>query len=373
MKVRTPKIALFNPAIFLMVLLMVFASAIWADDLPNAVQFKVDRCVKSLDEAEEELNARNPHMVREPLRVAREGINYIKQYQNASWEHPVVIALRARYDALDKRYVEASSKQEASAGLAAEQLAKLSKYRQFSSEATYPEHLVASQATYLAVKALVDEVLATGTDVQLSGDSDYKSAKLNVELWEEARERVIRAFIDTAKRYTQKNASREQDWLNMVDQRLVDVSKLLAADDPRIAEAASVTSAMKTFIRKEQLEQAAKVFMRQEKYKGKDANSLRALAKSAVSSKFPAAKVLKIKLISSKWGVPEGGTQWTDNTYSAIEVRTNSYFSCEVAAKHGIDVMLHRVNLYKARVNGQLQAAKSYVVGSQMMLEKNVK
>lgn len=107
--------------------------------------------------------------------------------------------------------------------------------------------------------------------------------------------------------------------------------------------------------------------------KGKDGSALRALAKKAVMAKFPKAAILKIKLVSSGWGAPEGGAQWTDNTYSAVEVRTTSYFSVEVAAKQGKDVMLHRVYLYKSKVNGTMQSAKSYVVGSQMMLEKNVK
>lgn len=49
------------------------------------------------------------------------------------------------------------------------------------------------------------------------------------------------------------------------------------------------------------------------------------------------------------------------------------YFKAEIAAKEGADVMLHRVYLYKEKVNGKLQPAKSYVVGSQLMLEKNVK
>lgn len=113
--------------------------------------------------------------------------------------------------------------------------------------------------------------------------------------------------------------------------------------------------------------------MRPEKYKGKDANALRGLAKKAVLTKFPKATIMKIKLVSAKWGPPEGGLQWTDNTRSSLEVRTNSYFSADVAAKHGQDIMLHRVYLYKAKVNGQLQSAKSYVYGTQMMLEKNVK
>mgnify|MGYP000859471365 CR=1 FL=1 len=73
------------------------------------------------------------------------------------------------------------------------------------------------------------------------------------------------------------------------------------------------------------------------------------------------------------WGRRAGGGQGTGNGGSAIEVRTRACFSVEVAAREGQDVMLHRVYLYKEKVNGKLQPAKSYVVGSQMMLAQNVK
>ncbi|MCE5322566.1 hypothetical protein LLG46_04525 [bacterium] len=348
-------------------------SPLMAEKLPNSVQFKVDRCIESLNDAEVELDARNPDMAREPLRVAKERLESIKEYQSGSWDHPDVVAARDRYEALKKRYDEAQEKQNASAGKAEEQLEKLKQFRQFNPGATYPEELVASLPQYQAAKALIDEIKADGTDVQLSGYSDYNMTKLSVEVWERDRDKVTNEFIDTAKGYTKKNVSRSQEWLDKADQRLADLAKVLASDDPKLAEAKTTIGNMHTFIRQEQLEKAAKVFMSPEKYKGKDANALRALAKKAVKDKYPKAVIMKVKLTSSKWGPPEGGAQWTDNTYSAVEVRTTSYFSVEIAAKHGQDVMLHRVYLYKSKVNGQMQSAKSYIVGSQMMLEKNVK
>lgn len=359
--------------VFGLAALFQIASPLTAGALPSSVQFKVDQCIKSLNEAETELNARNPHMAREPLRVAKERLDSIKGYQSESWDHADVVAARDRYDALEKQYNEAQNKETASAGTAEEQLKKLEKFRQFSPEATYPEDLVASQSTYLAAKALIDEIAAAGTDVQLKGHSDYTSTKLSVEVWERNRERVIQSFIDTAKKYTEKDTYRGQDWLDKVDQRLADLAKVASADDPKLAEARSTAETMRKSIRQEQLAKAAKVFMSPEKYKGKDGSALRALAKKAVMAKFPKAGILKIKLVSSGWGAPEGGAQWTDNTYSAVEVRTTSYFTVEVAAKQGEDVMLHRVYLYKSKVNGTMQSAKSYVVGSQMMLMKNVK
>lgn len=372
MRLRNRGTILFALAFALAVLFQI-ASPLTAGTLPNSVQFKIDKCIESLNDAETELNARNPHMAREPLRVARERLESIKQNQSDSWDHPDVVAARNRYDALEKRYNDAQGKETASAGTAEEQLKKLEKFRQFSPEATYPEHLVASQPTYLAAKALIDEIAAAGTDVQLEGHSDYSMTKLSVGVWEENRDRVIQSFMDTAKQYTQKNVSREQDWLDKVEPRLADLAKLMPANDPKLAEARSTADTMRAFIRQEQLEKAAKVFMSPDKYKGKDGGALRELAKKAVMAKFPKAAILKIKLVSSGWGAPEGGAQWTDNTHSAVEVRTTSYFTVEVAAKQGGDVMLHRVYLYKSKVNGTMQSAKSYVVGSQMMLEKNVK
>jgi hypothetical protein len=349
------------------------AVPLFAAGLPNSVQFKVDMCNKSLNEADEELNNRNPHMAREPLRVAKDRLNSIKEYQADNWNHADVVAARNRYEVVEKKYNEASKKESGSAGTAKEQLKRLESFRQFNSGGTYPEHMIASQAQYLQAKALIDEIAAAGTDVQLKGYSDYSMTKLKVGGWEESRKKVVQAFIDTAKKYTQKNVSRGQDWLDLVDQRLVDIGKLLSADSPKIAEARTTAEAMRVAIRQEQQEKAAKVFMSPENYKGKDADSLRALAKKAVLNKFPKAAILKIKLVSSKWGAPEGGLQWTDNTMSSVESRTTSYFSVEIATKQGQDVFLHRVYLYKSRVNGQLQSAKSYVVGTQMMLEKNVK
>lgn len=349
------------------------ATPLAAAPLPNSVQFKVDRCLESLKDAEAELDARNPHMAREPLRVAKASLDSIKEYQSESWDHPDVVAARGRYDAVEKRYNEAKDKQSASAGTAEEQLKKLEQFRQFSSEATYPEDLAASHAQYLAAKALIDEIAASGTDVQLQGYSDYSGTKLRVQVWESNRDRVTQSFIDTAREYTVKNAFRQQEWLEKADPRLADLAKVLPEGDARLGEAKSAVAAMRAFIRQEQLEKAAKVFMRPEKYKGKDADALRALAKKAVMTKFPKSAILKVKLVSSGWGPPEGGVQRTDNTRSAIEVRTTSYFSVEVAAREGQDVMLHRVYLYKEKVNGKLQPAKSYVVGSQMMLAQNVK
>ncbi len=349
------------------------ASPLMADKLPNSVQFKVDKCIESLNDAEAELDARNPDMAREPLRVARERLESIKEYQSDSWDHPDVVAARNRYETLENRYNEAQEKKNASAGKADEQLEKLKQFRQFNSSATYPEDLVASLSQYQAAKALIDEIKAEGTDVQLSGYSDYNMTKLNVELWAQNRDRVTNDFIDKAKDYTKNNVSRDQDWLDKTDQRLGDLAKIFSVDDPKLTEAKTTIGNMHTFIRQEQLAKAAKVFMSSEKYKGKDANALRALAKKAVKDKYPKADILKVKLTSSKWGAPEGGAQWTDNTHSAVEVRTTSYLSAEIAARQGQDVMLHRVYLYKSKVNGQMQPAKSYIVGSQMMLEKNVK
>lgn len=352
----------------------VLSSACYAADaLPSSVQFKLDRCIEALNDAELELDARNPHMAREPLRVARERLESIQEYQSAQWTHPDVVAAKNRYDALEKRYNEAQEKESLSAGKAEEQLEKLKQFRQFSAEATYPEDLVNSQKTFIAAKTLIDEIAAAGTDVQLKGYSDYTMTKLNVEVWERNRDRVIQDFITTANEYTKKNVFRSQEWLDKVDQRLTDLSKLMSADDPRLTEARTSADRMRKSIRQEQLEKAAKVFMSPERYKGKDANTLRALAKKAVITKFPKAAILKIKLVSSGWGAPEGGLQWTDTTRSAVEVRTTSYFTVEIATKHGQDVMLHRVFLYRSKVNGVAQSAKSYVVGSQMMLEKNVK
>jgi len=354
-------------------LLFQIASPLMADALPSSVQFKVDHCMESLNDAEAELDARNPHMAREPLRVAKDRLDSIKANQSTFYDHPDVVAARNRYDAVEKRYKEAQEKQEASAGLAEEQLKKLEGFRQFSPDATYPEHLVEIQSTYLAAKALINEIAEAGTDVQLQGYSDYKGTKLSVEVYESNLDRVVESFIETAKEYTAKNTTRMRSWLDLADKRLLDIEKLLPAGDPRIEQAQTSVREMHAFIRQEQLENAAKVFMRPDKYKGKDADAYRALAKKAVINKFPKAKILKINLVSSAWGAPEGGAQWTDNTRSAVEVRTTSYFSAEVAAKEGEEVMLHRVYLYKEKVNGKLQPAKSYIVGSQMMLEKNVK
>lgn len=372
MRTRTPWNVLYV-LVFGMSMMARVATPVHAVPLPNAVQFKVEECMKSLVEAETELDARNPQMAREPLRVAKARLDSIKEYQEEHWDHPDVVAARTRYDAVEKRYKDASEKAEASTGSAEDQLKRLERFRQFSPSATYPEDLVPSQATYLEAKALIEEIAASGTDVQLQGHSDYTRTKMNVDLWAQHRDRVIQDFIDRAKSYTQKNTFRETEWLALADKRLVDIAQLVPANDARLAEAKSSVTAMKTLIRQEQLEKAAKVFMRPEKYKGKDAEALRNLGRKAVTSKFPQARILKTNLVSSGWGPPEGGAQWTDNTRSAVEIRTTSYFSVEVAAKQGNDVILHRVYLYKSKVNGQLQPAKSYVVGSQLMLEKNVK
>lgn len=86
-----------------------------------------------------------------------------------------------------------------------------------SSEATYPEDLPASHAQCLAAKAPIDEIAASGTDVQLQGHSDYSGTKLRVEVWESNRDRVTQSFTDTAREYTVKNAFRQQEWLNKAD------------------------------------------------------------------------------------------------------------------------------------------------------------
>ena len=372
MKTHSYRTIMMALAVGLAVMLQV-ASPLAADTLPNSVQFKVDECLKSLKDAEAELDARTPKMAREPLRVAKARLDSIKEYQSASYDHPDVVAARNRYDEVEKRYQEALENETASEGKAEEQLKKLEQFRNFSVDAAYPEHLVATQARYKDAKALIDEIAASGTDVQLSGYSDYTQTKLRVEVWESNLEKVIDEFIATARQYTQKNASREHSWMQSIDARVTDLGKLFPADEPRLGEAKSAAEELKAFVRKEQLERAAKVFMRPEKYKGKDANAIRALAKSAVAKKYPSAKILKMKLVSSNWGAPEGGLQWTDNTRSSLETRTTQYFSVEVAVKQGQEVSLLSVYAYKSKVNGKLQPAKSYVVGSQLMLEKNVK
>jgi hypothetical protein len=344
-----------------------------AAPLPSSVQSKVDACLKSLTEAEAELDARNPDMAREPLRVAKARLDSIKEYQSESWDHPDVVAARNRHDAVEKRYNEAKDKAEASAGKAEEQLKKLEQFRDFVANAAYPEELVPSLAKYEAAKALLAEIAGAGTDVQLQGHSDYSMTKTKVEVFEKDREKVIDEFTATAKAYTAKNASRELSWMQSIDTRIAALEKLFPPDEPRLGQARTAAEDLKTFVKQEQMEKAAKVFMRPEKYKGKDANALRTLARKPLSAKDPAAKILKIKLVSSKWGPPEGGLQWTDTTRTSLEVRTTSYFSVEIAAKTGEETRLYRIYLYKDKVNGKLQPAKSYVVGSELMLEKNAK
>ncbi|HOC31198.1 MAG TPA: hypothetical protein PKK84_03045 [Armatimonadota bacterium] len=353
--------------------LLQFVTPAYAAPLPSSVQFKVDKCIEVLNDAASELDARNPHMAREPLRVAKDRLNSIKEYQSENWDHPDVVAARTRYEALEKRYEEAQAKQDASKGDAEDQLKRLAAFRQLSTSLTYPEDIVTSIETWKGAKALIDEIAESGTDVQLQGHSDYSMTKMNVEVWAKNRDRVIQNFIDTGNQYAQKNTFRETEWMQKADTRLADIAKVLPADDSRLASAKASVAAMRTTIRQEQQERAAKVFMTPDRYKGKDAAALRALANKAVATKFPKARILKTNLTSTAWGPPEGGLQWTDNTRSAVEVRTTMYFKAEIAAKEGADVMLHRVYLYKEKVNGKLQPAKSYVVGSQLMLEKNVK
>ncbi len=346
-----------------------------ADTLPPSVQTKIESCQKYLDDAVSELDARQPKMAREPLRGARERLESIQNHQRdkAHWDHPDVKAARDRYAAVDARFQADMAKYEMAEQKVPEYLTKLQEFRSFNPEATYPEHVLASKPAYEAAKALINQILADGCDGPLSGYSDYKNTKMNVDLWVEARDRVVASFIETAREYKNRNTTREKSWLDQTEQRLADITAILPAGDPRIDEARTAVDEMQAAIQQQRLEDAAKVTMRAEAYKGKDAAQLRVLANKAVQAKFPQSRILKTKLISPAWGAPEGGLQWTDNTRSAVERRTTSYFSVEIAAKQGDEVWLHRVYLYKERVNGKLMPAKSYVVGSQLMLEKNVK
>lgn len=87
-------------------------------------------------------------------------------------------------------------------------------------------------------------------------------------------------------------------------------------------------------------------------YKGKDAEELRSLARTAALKDAPGATVLKVNISKSDWQ-RESVVEWTDTTQTSVQYRVTDSIYAQVAVKIRSDVFLYTVYIGKDTIGGK--------------------
>jgi len=111
--------------------------------------------------------------------------------------------------------------------------------------------------------------------------------------------------------------------------------------------------------------------MKPDVYKGKDADSLKTLAKSIVMKAHPKAKILRVSITSKAWE-RESVIEFTDTTKSALQHRVTNGVYAQAAAKEGTDCLIYTLFLHKDSIGGAQGELQGHIMYQDRILEKNV-
>lgn len=245
-----------------------------------------------------------------------------------------------------------------------------------------PDQIVALAPNYKEAKAVYEEFLATGIDKEShwklrQADWDIKVSIENYEgsinrLYDEAYEEVKRVgeFLAGQKR-DNKLIWYPTDLFNRLKKQVEGVNKLFPSDDPKL-------KTLNTAMEQAETDQAAiekmalsKRKMKPDVFKGKEAASVKSVAKSVVTKAHPTAKILKVHITSSDWQT-ESATEWTDTTKTAVQHRTTRGVNVQVAAKQGTDCFLYTVWVHREKIGGSTGSLTGHIMFTDKFLEANV-
>jgi hypothetical protein len=107
-------------------------------------------------------------------------------------------------------------------------------------------------------------------------------------------------------------------------------------------------------------------------YKGKDAEDLRSLAKTAALKESPGSSVLKVNITKADWQT-ESVVEWTDTTKTATQHRVTDSIYAQVAIKVKSDIFLYTVYIGKDTIGGKTRPTAVHVIFKDRLLEKNIR
>lgn len=241
--------------------------------------------------------------------------------------------------------------------------------------------MLACKPAYEEAKALLAEFMATGLNKDdhhelRQADYDIRTSMENYEgscrrIPEKARQKVDEAL----KWFAGRSGATAN--INLDKGQAATIAKLIDSAH-RLAPNAPET---KTLLEKkaeldQKMEEADKTILQsrrmgEDKFKGGDAEALKAMARSVVEKHQPGAKILRVHLLSPSWN-KEAAVEWTDTTNTALQHRVTESVNAQVAVEQGDQALIYTVYLNKDKVSGQEKALTGHVMFKDRALRQNI-
>jgi len=244
------------------------------------------------------------------------------------------------------------------------------------------DQLMAQKPNYEKAKVVYAEFLATGLDKDAhhelrQAEYDIKAGILNYEqsrdrIPEEAASKLDEALAWMKAREAEGKAlALAPDVKKRID-LLVQQSSLLFPGSSRTRALIAKKSDLDR--RMEEMDKTIleKRVMSPDVYKGKDAEELRGLAKTAALKEAPGSTVIKVNITKADWE-RESVIEWTDTTRTATQFRVTDSIYAQVAIKIKSDFFLYTVYIGKDAIGGKTRPTVAHVMYKDRMLEKNIK
>ena len=244
------------------------------------------------------------------------------------------------------------------------------------------DRLLAQKPNYERAKVVYAEFLASGLDKDAhhelrQAEYDIKVGILNYEqsrdrIPEEAAARLDEALAwMNARQAEGKAVALAADVKKRID-LLVEQSGLLFPGSGRVRALISKKADLDK--RMEEMDKTILEMrvMSPDAYKGKDAEELRGLARTAALKEAPGAAVLKVNITKADWQT-ESVVEWADSTKTAVQYRVTDSIYAQVAIKIRSDVFLYTVYIGKDTIGGKTRPTAAHVMYKDRLLEKNVR
>ncbi len=244
------------------------------------------------------------------------------------------------------------------------------------------DQLMAQKPNYEKAKVVYGEFLASGLDKD--AHHELRQAEYNIKVgilnYEQSRDRIpeeAAARLDEALAWM--NARQAEGKALALDPGvkkrvdvLVEQSSLLFPGSSRVRALISKKADLDK--RMEEMDKTIleKRVMSPDAYKGKDAEELRGLARTAALKEAPGATVLKANITRTDWQA-ESVVEWTDTTKTAVQHRVTDSIYAQVAVKIRSDVFLYTVYIGKDTIGGKARPTAAHVMYKDRLLETNIR
>lgn len=240
--------------------------------------------------------------------------------------------------------------------------------------------LVKLKPDYDEAKALYTEFKKTGMDPDDCHQLRDAAWNIGVSIgnYEGSLERIIKGAEDELEialqwlqSYPQNAWTYARDLMAGHRRRIGNAETLFGSDNPRVKALQEKFAGFEKRISEAQAKALEKVRMKPDAYKGGDANSLKALAKSIVMKAHPKAKILRVSITSKSWE-RESVIEFTDTTKTALQHRVTNGVYAQVAAKEDNECLIYTLYLHKDSIGGAQRELQGHIMYQDRILEKNV-